>query len=117
MIGQYLSSLLDAAKQTVSAGVITDQIQRNNSIIRALEIAEVTAGSTGKAYANLIVNILLQVDGNRSGHTPSSPTPSNRSNATSGTARSTRGRGGVIDEAVEMVLTKARSGDSRYNRL
>jgi hypothetical protein len=110
LIGQYLGGLLDAAKHTVTTGVIVDPNRRTNLIVQALEIAEVTTGSDGKAYADSVMDILLQVDGEDRGRTPSSPTPSNGSNLTAGTSRSARGRSGVVDEAVEMVLTRARNG-------
>lgn len=106
---------MEAAKHTVTAGVIVDQNQRTNLIVQALEIAEVTTGSDGKAYADSVMDILLQVDGEDRGRTPSSPTPSNRSNLTAGTSRSARGRSGIVDEAVEMVLTRARNGRWSFN--
>jgi hypothetical protein len=117
LIGQYLDGLLDAAKCTITAGVIVDQNRRINLIVQALEIAEVTTGSDGKAYADSVVDILLRVDGEDRYLTPSSPTPSSRSNLTTGTSRSTRGRSGIVDEAVEMVLTRARNGQWPYCEL
>lgn len=74
-------------------------------------MAEVLSGDDGAAYATSTTEIILRADNQRTrGVGIASPTLSSRSRTSTDTKASGKGRGGTMEKAIEMILTRARRG-------
>jgi hypothetical protein len=74
-------------------------------------VAEVLSGDDGAAYATSTTEIILRADNQRTrGVGMASPTLSSRSRTSTDTKASGKGRGGTMEKAIEMILTRARRG-------
>lgn len=108
---QEIITKLSSMPPSFSPGL--DHDLRNELVCRALEIADAIAHD-GKTYCKSVVEILLQTERESVRATPTlSPTLSSKSGASNSTKKSSkgRGRGGVVEGAIEMILTRVRSGE------
>lgn len=110
-VSQYMTQLLSALAERQGSVDDSDQRYQCELACQALEVAEVLHSDDGAAYAHAVIDILQRADGHSLSSHPTSPTSSNKSTTSTGTRRSGKGRGGVIEAAVEKVLSTARKDD------
>ncbi|KAG8786451.1 hypothetical protein FRC15_011413 [Serendipita sp. 397] len=106
IVYQYYHQMLDRlSSNDTTVGIQTDLASQ------ALEVAEVLCYDDPMVYASLVTEILSRADTLIGKTEVASPTLSSRSGVSTSTQQ-TRGRGGVIESAVEMVITRVRKGKS-----
>lgn len=90
-----------------------DHELRNELVCRALEISDAIS-LDGGVYCKSVAEVLSQTE---KGNITATPTLSPSLSSTSGVSNNTkksgkgRGRGGVIESAVEMILMRVRGGE------
>lgn len=113
LVNQYLGQLLSAVSTAATPDKESseDVLRRNSIACQALQVAEVLSGDDGAAYATSTTEIILKADNQRTrGVGMASPTLSSRSRTSTDTKASGKGRGGTMEKAIEMILTRARRG-------
>ncbi|KIM33790.1 hypothetical protein M408DRAFT_85359 [Serendipita vermifera MAFF 305830] len=119
VVNQYLNQLLTAASLSRSPETETaeEMIRRTSLVCQALQVAEVLSGNNGTTYATSVADIILRTD-NQQTHKVAlgSPTLSNRSRTSADTKSSGKGRGGTMEKAIEMVLTRARKTPTFFSQ-
>lgn len=114
LVHQYRQEILTKlSSMPTSASPALDHELRNELVCRALEISDIVS-QDGGAYCKSVIEVLSRTEqGSTKATATLSPTLSSKSGASNSTRRSNkgRGRGGVIENAVEMILTRVRNGE------
>ncbi|PVG00771.1 ARM repeat-containing protein [Serendipita vermifera] len=109
LIHQYLQQVITAATQSNTHSGDAHREQRKRLICQALDVVEYLIGDNGTIYADKVVDLLEKTDrDNMKNSKLQSPTPSQRTNVSSSTRRNARSPGGVIEGAMDAILSRAR---------
>ncbi|KAG8832121.1 hypothetical protein FRC17_001992, partial [Serendipita sp. 399] len=104
IVSQYYKQILEGLSVKHTDRILDPNLQIE-LVSQALEASEVLCHDDPTVYASLIADILGRADSSFGSTEITSPTLSSKSGASNSTQR-TRGRGGVIESAVDAVITK-----------